>query len=133
MLNTNRFKTVLVSAILIAVLGARSYVGNWNDGSRLASVESLVDRHTWVIDDSIFVNGTKDKIFVRDHFYSDEPPVVVTLDLAGLYWIAQQLTGLTAAPNPHDFVYLLIVTSAGLGYVVGVLCIWFLALRRFFS
>ena len=34
---------------------ARPYAGSWNDGSRLATVESLVDRHTWAIDDSIFV------------------------------------------------------------------------------
>ena len=27
----------------------------WNDGSRLATVECVVDHHTWAIDDSIYV------------------------------------------------------------------------------
>src|SRR5207249_10298704 len=102
----NRIAAVLVllAAVAIAFVSARPYAGGWNDGSRLASVESLVDHHTWAIDNSIFVvpppcdehaprpypreipglleEGTGDKMFVRDpqhpgrgHFYSDKPPV----------------------------------------------------------
>jgi len=145
-LKPSKFGIIVVGALLIAVLGARPYASSWNDGSRLASVEALVDQHTWAIDDSIFVkvppqdelnpyslelpsaSGTMDKMLIGGHFYSDKPPVL-TLYLAGIYWIAQKLTGLTAAYDPHVFVYLLTVTSAGLAYVVSVLCIWFLALR----
>jgi hypothetical protein len=146
-LSPSRFSIIiLVGALLVAVLGARPYASSWNDGSRLASVETLVDRHTWVIDDSIFVKvplrdelnpyslelpsagGTMDKMLIGGHFYSDKPPVLA-LYLAGVYWVAQKLTGLTAADDPHVFVYMLTVMSAGLAYVVGVLCIWFLALR----
>ena len=47
---------VLAVAVGIAVVSAHPYAGSWNDGSRLASVESLVDRHTWVIDGSVFVH-----------------------------------------------------------------------------
>src|SRR5687767_12101081 len=47
---------VLLGASLIALVSARPYAGGWNDGSRLATVESLVDRHTLAIDDSMFVN-----------------------------------------------------------------------------
>jgi hypothetical protein len=46
---------VLGGAVLVALLSARSYAGNWNDGSRLATVECLVEYHTFVIDHSIFV------------------------------------------------------------------------------
>src|SRR5262245_39218547 len=87
---------VLTSALLIAAGSALGYAGGWNDGSRLATVESLVDFHTLAIDDSIFVrplldqvedaspypaheplleNGTKDKLFIDGHFYSDKSPV----------------------------------------------------------
>ena len=129
MLKPSKFGIIVVGALLIAVLGARPYASSWNDGSRLASVEALVDQHTWAIDDSIFVkvppqdelnpyslelpsaSGTMDKMLIGGHFYSDKPPVL-TLYLAGIYWIAQKLTGLTAAYDPHVFVYLLTVTSA---------------------
>ena len=46
---------VLVVATLAAGFSARPYAGGWNDGSRLATAECLVDQHTLAIDDSIFV------------------------------------------------------------------------------
>ena len=46
---------VIAGAMLIALVSARPHAGGWNDGSRLATVESLVDRHTLAIDESIFV------------------------------------------------------------------------------
>jgi len=145
-LGISRFRIVLIGSVLLAVLGARPYASSWNDGSRLASVEALVDQHTWAIDNSIFVDvpqqheldpyshdvpsigGTMDKLFINGHFYSDKPPVA-TLYLAGIYWIAQKLTGLTAAQDPHIFVYLLTLVSSSVAFVIGVCCIWFLALR----
>ena len=39
----------------LALVSARSFAGSSNDGSRLATVESLVDYHTLAIDRSIFV------------------------------------------------------------------------------
>ena len=34
---------VALTATVIALLSARPFAGSWNDGSRLAAVESLVD------------------------------------------------------------------------------------------
>src|SRR3989338_8238197 len=47
---------------------------SWNDGSRFASVESMVERGTLAIDNSSFFNSTSDKIFYNGHFYSDKAP-----------------------------------------------------------
>ena len=46
---------IIAASLALAAALAQPYAGSWNDGSRLATVESLVDRHTWIIDDSIFV------------------------------------------------------------------------------
>jgi hypothetical protein len=46
---------VLVAGVL-ALAGATDHAGSFNDGSRLATVEALVDYHTFAIDDSIYVN-----------------------------------------------------------------------------
>ena len=46
---------VLAGAVTLALVSARDYAGGWNDGSRLATVECLVDYHTLAIDQSIFV------------------------------------------------------------------------------
>ena len=37
---------VLFVAAGVAVVSAKPFAGGWNDGSRLATVESLVDRAT---------------------------------------------------------------------------------------
>src|SRR5207302_11450601 len=85
---------VLAISVAIAAASARPYAGGWNDGSRLATVECLVDYHTLAIDHSIFVqvpppddahtpspypldepdlrrNGTGDKLLIHGHYYSD--------------------------------------------------------------
>ena len=134
-------KAVFGAALLLAAVGARNYAGSWNDGSRLASVESIVDRHTLAVDDSIFVlapaalardrlaspydapalraTGTKDKLLVGGHFYSDKPQVPSVL-MAAAYWIVREVVGLEAAENPRRFCYLMTLLSAGVGYAIAV-------------
>jgi drug/metabolite transporter superfamily protein YnfA len=53
--------------------------------SRLGTVESLVDRGTYQLDDSIFI-GTIDKIYRDGHFYSHQPPLLATLETP-VYWL----------------------------------------------
>jgi hypothetical protein len=133
----------LAIAILIAGVSAMPYAGSWNDGSRLAAIESLVDYHTWAIDDSMFVrgtarpdvakpyppgdlalqkSGTQDKMWIRGHFYSDKSPVP-NLCLAIVYRGIQLASGLIARDHAHRFCYLITLVSSGLAYVISVYCI----------
>jgi hypothetical protein len=123
---------VLAAALAVAAASARPYAGGWNDGSRLATVESLIERHTFVIDESIFVRvpaegpspyppgdvllrrGTQDKLLIGGHFYSDKPPVPALL-MAGVYQLTQWSTGLTARAQPDRFCYWMTLTSSGTG------------------
>lgn len=66
-----------------------------NDASRLATVESLVHRGTWIIDESPF--ATVDKIKVGEHFYSDKPPIL-SLAGAGVYALLHNAFDLTLQP-----------------------------------
>jgi hypothetical protein len=141
---------VLAGAALIALVSARPYAGGWNDGSRLATVESLVDRHTLAIDDSMFVKvasvetspyesailrdprrppsmlGTFDKLWIDGHWYSDKSPVPALL-MAILYQLLQWATGLTASVHPELFCYLMTVLTSGVAYVAAVTGIHHLA------
>jgi hypothetical protein len=132
---------VVSAALLAAWVVARPCAGSWNDGSRLAAVESLVDRHTWAIDDSIFVRvprdlpqppyparspfllekGTLDKLWIDGHFYSDKTPVPALL-LAGVYAGWQAMTGWTARSHPAAFCSSMTVASSGLAFAVAVWC-----------
>lgn len=128
---------VLAAASTIAVASPLSWA-NWNDGSRLATVESLVDRHTFAIDDSIFVLGTgapegegavryptKDRILVDGRFYSDKPPVPA-LFMAGLYQLWRWSGGAAARDRPDRFCYWMALGSSGLAYVVAVVSVFLL-------
>lgn len=53
--------------------------------SRLGTIESIVERGTYRLDDSTFVN-TIDKIAKDGHFYSHQPPLLSTLE-APVYWL----------------------------------------------
>ena len=131
---------VTLVALTIALVSARPYAASWNDGSRLATAESLVDYHTWAIDDSIFVRenvqpgeptpypesetalralGTRDKIWIGNHFYSDKPPVPA-LYLAIVYSGIKLFTGLTARTQPNWFCYWMALASSGVAYVISV-------------
>jgi hypothetical protein len=136
---------ILSGAVLVAAGSARPYAGSWNDGSRLATVESLVDYHTLAIDDSIFVrrppspdgearspypaddpflkNGTGDKLIIHGHYYSDKSPVPALL-MAGLYQAFQGVCGLKAGVEPERFCYALTLGSSGLAYVLAVWCVF---------
>lgn len=123
---------VVAAAIVVALISATPHAGGWNDGSRLATVESLVDHGTWAIDDSIFLtaepyrpldvpNGTLDKLWVNGRFYSDKSPVPA-LPMAAAYWLLQQTTGLIAAENPAVFCWWMTLLTSGAAYVVAVAC-----------
>jgi hypothetical protein len=130
---------VVVAAAIIALVSARPYAGAWNDGSRLATVESLVDRGTLAIDNSLFVtvpdgpnnpyrgtaldHGTLDKLLIDGHYYSDKSPVPALL-LAILYEVLQQLFGLQARFDPALFCYAMTVLSSGGAYIVAVACVF---------
>lgn len=143
---------VVIVAGLIAVLSAQDYAGGWNDGSRLATVEAIVDYHTLAIDRSIFVwpdsgeadpysphwktvtgappsHGTQDKLFIDGHWYSDKSPLPA-LWLAGWYRCIQSATGLTARDRPRWFCYAMTLASSGLAYVVAVWSVYAFAARR---
>ncbi len=139
---------VVLAAAVIAAFSARDYAGGWNDGSRLATVEALVDHHTLAIDSTIFIRtpesadaapnpydpgndalrneGTKDKLFIDGHYYSDKSPLPAVL-LAGWYQLLQATTGVAARERPRLFCYWMTLGSSGLAYVVSVWSVYRIA------
>jgi hypothetical protein len=138
---------IFASAFGFALLSARDYAGSWNDGSRLAAVQSLVDYHTFTIDRSIFVQvpqqpgrspygtnpllnrfGTRDVMIIAGKVYSAKPPVPLLLR-AAVYAGVQLITGLNARRNPRLFCYLMTVTTSAIAYTIAVWCAFRIGLR----
>ncbi len=85
-----------------------------NDRSRWATVASLVERGTFVIDEQIAIANpiyrnrrpwnSIDKVRHlgsdgQQHYYSSKPPLLATM-VAGLYWIVNQASGITLTQHP---------------------------------
>jgi 4-amino-4-deoxy-L-arabinose transferase-like glycosyltransferase len=78
---------VVLFFFLVWAFFTHSHAVSANDCSRMAAIESLVERGTWVIDESSF--HTVDRIFVNGHFYSDKPPVLTSI-AAGVYAVLHE-------------------------------------------
>lgn len=138
-------------ALALAAVGTRPYAGGFNDGSRLATSESLIDRGTLAIDDSVFVRpppelldrgirpytpdypkllatGTLDKVGVDGRFYSDKPMVPAILT-AGVYRVLM-LVGLPRpSERPDVFAWVATFLTCGLSYAAAVACMWLVGKR----
>ena len=70
---------------------------SWQEESRMATIQTLVEQDTFIIDHTEF-NRTGDKVFVNGHFYSDKTPIL-SVAAAGVYSILHNLFGLSLDPT----------------------------------
>jgi len=66
---------------ILALVTTHCSPGSANDESRIATVQSLVESGSLIIDKTPF-STTRDKVFINGHFYSDKPPVPSVLGAA---------------------------------------------------
>ena len=89
---------------------------SWNDASRMATIQSLVEHSSFIIDKSIF-NWTGDKYYYNNHFYSDKPPLL-SIYGALYYFILKNFFNISFANNYHLACYLVTLLTIG-----GLTCI----------
>ncbi len=76
-----------------AVLSLLQTETHCNSASRMATIESLVERGTFSIDGSLFA-GTADRVLINGKHYSSKPPMLSVL-AAGGYFLFSRLTGIS--------------------------------------
>src|SRR5665213_3565383 len=77
----NSLKAILVLLTCVAMLAIHTDPISPNDMSRMATIQSLVESHSLIIDDTAFIK-TIDKIYVNGHFYSEKPPMTSVVGAA---------------------------------------------------
>ena len=102
-------KTFVIFFLLFALLTKIEAI-SWNDTSRMAQIQSFVERGTLIIDNSIFFD-TGDKYFFNNHFYSDKPPLLA-LYASPFYFFLKKL-GLSFESNSQLTYYLTTLLSIG--------------------
>jgi hypothetical protein len=110
-------KIFFVFFILFAVLTKQNIVG-WNDASRMAQIQAIVEQGTFIIDQSTAFE-TGDKYFYNQHFYSDKPPILA-LYAAPVYF-GLRLIGLSFDQNSQLTCYLVTLLSIGLLSILGLI------------
>jgi hypothetical protein len=88
---------LFVTFMLIWALLTKVHTHSWQEESRMATVQTLVEQGTFVIDHTEF-NRTGDKVFINEHFYSDKTPLL-SVTAASAYAILHNVFGLTLDPT----------------------------------
>ena len=81
-------RRLFVGTVLLLAVLTKTDPESAHEFSRLGTVESLVERGTYQLDDSIFI-GTIDKIYRNGHYYSHQPPLLATIQTP-VYWVIRQ-------------------------------------------
>ena len=87
---------LFVTFLLLWAALTKVYTHSWQEESRMATVQALVEQGTFIIDHTEF-NRTGDKVSVNGHFYSDKTPLL-SVAAAGMYSVLHNAFGLTLNP-----------------------------------
>ncbi len=104
---------------LILVLFTQDQVTSWNDASRFATIEAVVEQGTFAIERTRFAK-TGDRIFHAGHFYSDKPPSLSLLG-AGVYAGLRGL-GVSLDRDPARAIYGVTLLTVGVLSLLGLGC-----------
>ena len=99
---------VLASFLVIWFVQTHTRVSNWGDIARFATIQSLVERGTWCIDESPFRHHTGDKIFLEGHFYSEKLPLfqaIAAIPYGLVYHLGGARMRLDSCPSGEICVY----------------------------
>ncbi len=88
---------LFVAFLLLWAFLGKAYTQSWQVQSRMATVQTLVEQGTFIIDHTLF-NNTGDKIFVNGHFYSDKTPIL-SVAAAGVYAVLHNVFDLRLDPT----------------------------------
>lgn len=113
---SGNLKIFLLFSLLFA-LNTKTRVTSWNDSSRMATIQSIVEEGSFVIDQSNFISSG-DKYSYNEHFYSDKPPMLAIF-ATPTYFILHSL-GLTFESHPELVIYLITLITIGLLSALGL-------------
>jgi hypothetical protein len=122
---------VFVAAFLVCAILTKTHAVSWNDGSRFATVESLVDRHTVAIDGSPFLAIVGDWYRYQGKTYSDKPPLLAVEGAAVAFVLAP--FGITFEHQRPLTIYLVTLLTVGAWYATGCCYVYLFARRLGFE
>lgn len=108
--------TIFIMFFLLFAVFTKTEMYSWNDASRMATIQSLVEHSSFIIDKSVF-NQTGDKYYYNNHFYSDKPHLL-SMYGAVYYFILRNFFNISFENHYHLACYLVTLLTIG-----GLTCI----------
>ncbi len=124
----DRRTTIVIFLVSLAFCAAltKSHVTSWSDRSRIATVDALTARGTFVITGSPFARNLGDEITFRGRTYSDKPPLLSLLATAVV--LAAAPFGVSLRHTPATAIYLMTLLTVGVWFAIG--CAYAYAFQR---
>lgn len=114
-LNTKQLLLLLIGVSLITI---NPRINGWNEASRMALTQSLVEKRSFIIDESAFVGGG-DKVFINGHYYSDKP--VIPSILGAIVYAPLHAMGLNLDYGWNFSYYLIILFTMKVFWIASIL------------
>jgi hypothetical protein len=108
--------------IVIGMLTILPAVQGYNDGARMATIQSIVENHTLSIDHSVFSDG-HDKVYINGKFYAHQP--VLTAVLGAVIYYPLYHLGIELDYGWNLAYYLITLLTVKL--------FWYLGLKAFYA
>jgi len=114
----------LAAVALFLVVGTHTRVGGWNDASRLAMVEAIVEHGRLWVDGTYMSRFTGDVARIDGRYYSDKPPALALFAVP--IYAAEAALGTTFRGDLPSAYYWTTLLTVGLTTLAGLI-----ALERF--
>jgi hypothetical protein len=115
----DRRTTIVIFLVALAFCAAltKSHVTSWSDQSRVATVDALTSRGTFVITGSPYAENLGDEITFRGKTYSDKPPLLSLLATAVMFAAAP--FGVSLQHTPATAIYMMTLLTVGVWFAIG--------------
>lgn len=113
---------VFIFFLIVFIIATKRSVSSWNDASRMATIQALVEERTFKIDNTIFVDLTSDTYAYKGHVYSDKPPALAIMGSV-VYGITSRV-GITFETAPSLAYYLINFFTIGFFSALGMVYFW---------
>lgn len=120
LIKKNYWVVVFAFFIIILILFTQSFINSTNPASRFLTMESIVERGTFIINEKHIY--TDDKMIREGNYYSSKPPVLTVMG-SGIYYILHKAFNQRLPQEPYYFtanlsVYIITLILVGIPFLL---------------
>jgi len=111
-----RIKYLLIIVFILCT--TQPLIRSWNEASRMATVQSIVKKQSFVINESVFID-TGDKVFIDGKFYSDKPAIPSIM--GAIVYMPLSFLGLELRYGLNTVYYLIVLFTVKIFWLLGLI------------